>query len=85
VSSINGITKGGAISKSFVRLILLPIVRNAAEHVTAVTVVYKDKIDLTIRVAIGSSIQIGLFVLTLIVILGRAMGADCMTLCFNSS
>jgi Ca2+:H+ antiporter len=69
VSSINGITKGSVISKSFIRLILLPIVRNATEHVTAVIVVYKDKIDLTIRVAIGSSIQIGLFVLTLIVIL----------------
>jgi Ca2+:H+ antiporter len=80
VSSIDGITEGGAISKSFVGLILLPIVGNAAEHVTAVTVVYKDKIDLTIGVAIGSSIQIGLFVLTLIVILGWAMGADCMTL-----
>ena len=84
VSSINSIIKGGAISKTFVRLILLPIVRNAAEHAIAITVAYKDKIDLSISIAIGFSIQIGLFVLLLIVILSQAIGKDCINLCFNS-
>ena len=40
----------------------LPIVGNAAEHVTAVSVSVHDKIDLSMGVAVGSSIQIALFV-----------------------
>lgn len=56
VDSINGVTESGAISKEWVGLILLPIVGNAAEHVTAVTVAYKDKLTLSIGVAVGSSI-----------------------------
>ncbi|KAF8273268.1 calcium/proton exchanger, partial [Lactarius quietus] len=63
VDSINGITEGGHISKEFVGLILLPIVGNAAEHVTAVTVSVKDKLTLSLGVAVGSSIQIALFVI----------------------
>ncbi|KAF8753463.1 Calcium proton exchanger [Rhizoctonia solani] len=68
VDSIDGVTEGGAISKEFVGLILLPIVGNAAEHVTAVTVSVKDKLDLSIGVAVGSSIQIALFVIPLLVL-----------------
>jgi Ca2+/Na+ antiporter len=56
VSSIDGLASGGAISKEFIGLILLPIVGNAAEHVTAVTVSIKDKLTLSLGVAVGSSI-----------------------------
>ena len=56
VDSISGVTESGRISKEWVGLILLPIVGNAAEHVTAVTVAYKDKLNLSIGVAVGSSI-----------------------------
>lgn len=56
VSSIDGITSTGAISKEFVGIILLPIVGNAAEHLTAVSVSVKDKLTLSIGVAVGSSI-----------------------------
>ncbi|KAG6823064.1 hypothetical protein H0H92_011533 [Tricholoma furcatifolium] len=56
VDSIDGMTSGGGISKEFVGMILLPIVGNAAEHVTAVTVAVKDKLNLSIGVAVGSSI-----------------------------
>ncbi|KDR76316.1 hypothetical protein GALMADRAFT_247691 [Galerina marginata CBS 339.88] len=69
VDSINGLTASGAISKEFVGIILLPIVGNAAEHVTAVTVSVKDKLNLSLGVAVGSSIQIALFVIPFIVIL----------------
>lgn len=41
-------------------LIILPIVGNAAEFITAVTVAAKNKMDLAIAVAVGSSIQIGI-------------------------
>jgi len=70
VDSINGLASSGSISKEFIGLILLPIVGNAAEHVTAVTVSVKDKLTLSLGVAVGSSIQIGLFVVPFIVILG---------------
>lgn len=82
VSSIDGLTSTGAIKKEFVGLILLPIVGNAAEHVTAVTVSVRDKIDLSLGVAVGSSIQIALFVIPFIVTLGWIIGKP-LTLLFD--
>jgi hypothetical protein len=83
VDSINAITCGSSgISKNFVGLILLPIVGNAAEHATAVTVAVKDKMDLAIGVAVGSSMQIALLVLPFAVVLGWILGKD-MTLDFD--
>ncbi|KIM68423.1 hypothetical protein SCLCIDRAFT_13687 [Scleroderma citrinum Foug A] len=74
VDSIDGMTSGGGITKEFVGVILLPIVGNAAEHVTAVTVSVKDKLTLSIGVAVGSSIQIALFVIPFIVTLAWILG-----------
>jgi len=74
VDSINGLTERGGITEQWVGLILLPIVGNAAEHVTAVTVAAKDKLDLSIGVAVGSSIQIALFVIPVLVLLAWALG-----------
>lgn len=84
VDGISAITDSGGISEEFVGLILLPIVGNAAEHVTAVKVAYKDKMDLSIGVAIGSSIQVALFVIPLLIIIGWGMGVEDMTLAFDT-
>merc|ERR1712000_789327 len=62
VGSIDHIVESANISKAFIGLILIPIVGNAAEHVTAVVVALRDKMDLAMGVAIGSSIQIALLV-----------------------
>ncbi|OAX81445.1 calcium/proton exchanger [Emergomyces africanus] len=83
VGSIDSIVEATHISKTFIGLILIPIVGNAAEHVTAIVVAYKNKMDLAIGVAIGSSLQIALFVTPFLVILGWIMGRD-MTLHFHS-
>ncbi|KAL2221648.1 sodium/calcium transporter [Thermoascus aurantiacus ATCC 26904] len=83
VDSIDAITSRGHISETFVGLILLPIVGNAAEHATAVTVACKDKMDLAIGVAVGSSMQIALLVLPLTVVIGWMIGNDDMTLYFD--
>lgn len=83
VDGISSITKSGHISVEFVGLILLPIVGNAAEHATAVTVAIKDKMDLAIGVAVGSSMQISLLVIPLLVVIGWIMGKDAMTLSFD--
>lgn len=56
---------------------------NAAEHATAVTVAIKDKMDLAIGVAVGSSMQIALLVIPLIVVIGWIMHIDNMTLYFD--
>ena len=74
VDSIKGLTDQYSISDTFVGLILLPIVGNAAEHATAVTVAVKDKMDLAIGVAVGSSMQIALLVLPLAIVIGWGMG-----------
>ncbi|HIK46394.1 MAG TPA: calcium/proton exchanger, partial [Leptolyngbyaceae cyanobacterium M65_K2018_010] len=62
------------LSPFFTGIILLPIVGNAAEHATAVTVAMKDKMDLSISVAVGSSLQIALFVVPVLVLVGWAVG-----------
>lgn len=82
VGSIEAVTKTSTIGEVFIGLIILPIVGNAAEHVTAITVAMKNKMDLAIGVAVGSSIQIALFVTPLVVILGWIIGRD-MTLYFT--
>ncbi|ERS96812.1 calcium/proton exchanger [Sporothrix schenckii ATCC 58251] len=82
VASINGLVKTSSVGEVFIGLIILPIVGNAAEHVTAVMVAMKNKMDLAIGVAVGSSIQIALFMTPLVVILGWIIGRD-MSLYFT--
>ena len=84
VDSIDAITDGDKVSRTFVGLILLPIVGNAAEHATAVTVACKDKMDLAIGVAVGSSMQIALLIIPFIVVLGWIMGKNDMNLAFDA-
>jgi Ca2+:H+ antiporter len=83
VGSIDAIVEEAHISKTFIGLILIPIVGNAAEHVTAVIVAWKNKMDLAIGVAIGSSLQIALFVTPFLVVLGWIMNRP-MTLHFET-
>lgn len=83
VGSIDDIVESANISKAFIGLILIPIVGNAAEHVTAVVVALRDKMDLAMGVAIGSSIQIALGVTPFLVIVGWIIGQP-MTLHFET-
>ena len=82
VDAIPAMIASSSVSQAFIGLIILPIVGNAAEHVTAVTVATKNKMDLAIGVAVGSSIQIALFVTPIIVLLGWILDTD-MSLYFN--
>lgn len=59
VDAIPKMISTSPVSEAFIGLIILPIVGNAAEHVTAVSVATKNKMDLSIGVSVGSSIQIG--------------------------
>ncbi|KAK4144825.1 Sodium/calcium exchanger protein-domain-containing protein [Dichotomopilus funicola] len=64
------------LSEAFIGLILLPIVGNAAEHVTAVGMALRNKLDLAIGVAVGSSVQMALFVTPAVVVLGWGWGKE---------
>ena len=67
VSGIEPLTKSFGISEFFVGIILLPIIGNAAEHSTSVVMSLKNKLDVTMEIALGSSLQIILFVAPLLI------------------
>mmetsp|Transcript_5865 Transcript_5865/g.17352 ORF Transcript_5865/g.17352 Transcript_5865/m.17352 type:complete len:455 (-) Transcript_5865:86-1450(-) len=70
VHAIQGFTDECGFSQTFVGVVLLPIIGNACEHSTAVVVALKDKVTLSISIALGSTIQIALFVTPFAVICG---------------
>ncbi|MEL6438544.1 MAG: calcium/proton exchanger [Cyanobacteria bacterium J06621_8] len=82
VDSLEAATADLGLTSLFTGVILLPIIGNAAEHATAVTVAMKDKMDLSVSVAVGSSMQIALFVAPVLVIAGWIIGQP-MDLNFN--
>ncbi len=82
VDSLEVATETLGLSSLFTGVILLPIIGNAAEHATAVTVAMKNKMDLSVSVVMGSSLQIAFFVAPVLVIAGWFMGQP-MDLDFN--
>ncbi|KAJ2778442.1 hypothetical protein H4R18_004602 [Coemansia javaensis] len=82
VESVEELTTRYSVSHTFVGMILLPIASNAAEHAMSVTVAARDKMDLCITVAVGSSMQIALFVLPVLIIIAWIMGSP-LTLFFD--
>ncbi|KAK9812560.1 hypothetical protein WJX73_008972 [Symbiochloris irregularis] len=70
--AITEVSQESGISFAFLGLIIIPIAGNAVEHITAVFVAVKNKMDLAIAVALGSSIQISVFVIPVIVLVGWA-------------
>merc|ERR1719440_1798153 len=73
VEAINGVTKNSNMSQAFIGVVLLPVVGNACEHVAAVRFAIKDKLGLSVGIAIGSSTQIALFVVPLSCLAGWAL------------
>lgn len=69
VSGIEDITNSLGWSEFFVGIILIPIIGNAAEHSTAVLMALKDKMDVALEIALGSSLQIILFVAPILIFL----------------
>lgn len=72
--AIEAVSAKSGLNQTFLGLIILPIAGNACEHITAVFVAMKDKMDLAIGVALGSSIQIAIFVIPFMVITAWCMG-----------
>jgi Ca2+:H+ antiporter len=83
VGSISEASEDIGLSEFFVGLFIVAIVGNAAEHWVAVLVAAKDKMDLAVNIAIGSSAQIALFVAPVLVLASFVVGPNPMALVFN--
>lgn len=82
VGTIEDASESWGLSVSFISIILLPIVGNAAEHAGAVIFAFKNKLDISLGVALGSATQIAMFVVPLCVIVAWILGIE-MDLNFN--
>jgi len=70
------------LTQTFLGLIIIPIIGNAAEHATAVVVARKGQMDLALQIALGSSTQVALLVAPILVFAGLLLGRD-MNLVFT--
>jgi Ca2+:H+ antiporter len=82
VSAVEPVTESVGITEFFLGVIMIPLVGNVAEHLVAVQASWKNKMDLSLAVSLGSSMQIALFVAPLLVFISLAMGNP-LTLIFN--
>jgi Ca2+:H+ antiporter len=82
VGAVEEATKGLGLSPLFTGVILLPLVGGAAEYVTAVSVALKNNMDLSVSVAMGSSLLVALLVAPILILVGQAIGQP-MDLSFN--
>ncbi|KAL9680121.1 hypothetical protein QQ045_017998 [Rhodiola kirilowii] len=76
VDTIEGASVAWNMPLSFISVIVLPIVGNAAEHASAIMFAIKDKLDISLGVAIGSSTQISMFGIPFCVVVGWMMGRE---------
>lgn len=82
VGAVESVVENLGLSEFFLGIILIPIVGNVAEHLVAVQVAARNQMELSVEIAISSSLQIALFVAPLLVFLSLAMGNP-LTLIFN--
>ena len=82
VGSTEAAIKGVGLSQVFVGIIVVPIIGNAAEHSSAVLMAMKNRMDLAVSIAVGSSAQVALLIAPILVFVGRALGQP-MDLAFN--
>ena len=74
VGTIESIRATFGITETFVGIIVVAIIGNAAEHSTAILMALKNKMDLSVGIAIGSSLQIALFVAPLLLFVSYLLG-----------
>jgi Ca2+:H+ antiporter len=82
VGSVEAVVAGSGISEFFLGIILVPVIGNIAEHLVAIQVAVKNKMELSMEIAVSSSLQIALFVAPILVFISLLMGNP-LTLVFN--
>ena len=83
VHAVQGVTATLGWSETFLGLIIIPLIGNAAEHVTAIVVARKGQTDLALQIALGSSTQVALLVAPLLVFIALLLGKP-MNLAFST-
>ena len=83
VASVEPVTQALGLSEFFIGIILIPIIGNVAEHIVAVEVALKNKMELSLEIALSSSQQIALFVAPVLVFVSLLLGHH-LTLVFNT-
>lgn len=83
VGAVEPVVAQLGVSEFFLGIILIPLVGNIAEHVVAVQMALKNKMELSLAISLGSSLQIALFVAPLLVFISLLLGNP-LTLTFNA-
>lgn len=83
VGAVEEVVVQFGLSEIFLGIILIPLVGNVAEHLVGVTAAYKNKMELSLAIALGSSLQIALFVAPLLVFISLFVGPEPMNLVFT--
>ena len=83
VGALEPTAEDWGLSELFIGVMLVPIVGNIAEHIVAVQVAYANKMDLSLGIAVGSGLQIALFVTPVLILVSILLGNP-MTLVFNA-
>lgn len=85
VGAVESVTETLGLTEFFIGIIVIPLVGNIAEHLVAVQVAYKNKMELSLAISLGSSLQIALFVAPVLVFISLLFGGggDPLLLVFN--
>lgn len=82
IRNVEPVIESWGLSELFLGVILIPIIGNVAEHFVAVTTAYRNQMDLSLGIAVGSSLQVALFVAPVLVFVSLLLGHK-MSLVFN--
>jgi Ca2+:H+ antiporter len=82
VGTVEPVVKQLGVSEFFLGVILIPIIGNVAEHLVAVKAAIQDQMELSVEIAVASSLQVALFVAPVLVFLSLLMGNP-LQLIFN--
>jgi Ca2+:H+ antiporter len=82
VGAVEPVVESLGVTEFFLGIIIIPLVGNVAEHLVAVQVAWKNRMELSLSISLGSSLQVALLVAPLLVFISLAMGNP-LTLVFN--
>lgn len=82
VGAVEPVTEALGMTEFFLGIIIIPLIGNVAEHLAAVTVAIKNKMELSLAISLGSSLQIALFVAPVLVFISLLFG-ERLLLVFN--
>jgi Ca2+:H+ antiporter len=85
VTAIEPTGREFGLSNAFVGVFVIAVVGNAAEHATAITAAMKDRMDLSLSIAMGSSVQVALFVAPVLMFASLFVGPAPLDLVFSTS